>query len=198
MHKVTLPDVPGRTVVSVQGTCVRYLDADGQEAEEPLSTWLDRVPPYKSMFPYGNKVMDEAAECAHLENMRFWRGVVSNHAAPRVMEAEVTVNGVSLSQAQVTALRTALASASGDLRQEQHLNGVRELLDAPPPPRGPQLASPPKFKRVLCRECGARIEYLPEHVERHSGIDYGGGPDGYERVKCPRHGCAGYGYISTW
>jgi len=56
----------------------------------------------------------------------------------------------------------------------------------------------PKPKRVTCRDCEAVIEYLPEEVERYSGRDYSGGPDGYERVKCPRTGCPGYGYVRSW
>lgn len=51
---------------------------------------------------------------------------------------------------------------------------------------------------VTCRACKATIEYLPEEVEERHGTDYGGGPDGYERVKCPRPGCPGYGYIRSW
>ena len=62
----------------------------------------------------------------------------------------------------------------------------------------PQVVSLPLGKQVTCRDCGAVIEYLPEHVERHDGHDYSGGSDGYERVKCPRSGCPGYGYIRTW
>jgi hypothetical protein len=63
----------------------------------------------------------------------------------------------------------------------------------------PKVVSPPKSKRVDCDECGCTIEYLPEHVDTYSGTDMGGGPDGYERVKCPRKGCkTGYGYIKVW
>ncbi len=56
----------------------------------------------------------------------------------------------------------------------------------------------PKEKIVKCEECRAKIGYLPEDVESHHGKDYSGGPDGYERVKCPRSGCPGYGYIERW
>lgn len=61
-----------------------------------------------------------------------------------------------------------------------------------------EIIKPPKKKRVRCRECKAVIEYLPEEIERHDGRDYSGGPDGYERVKCPRPGCSGHGYVSEW
>lgn len=61
-----------------------------------------------------------------------------------------------------------------------------------------EILSPPKKKKVKCRDCRATIGYLPEEVESHHGTDYGGGPDGWERVKCPRPGCPGYGYIREW
>lgn len=56
----------------------------------------------------------------------------------------------------------------------------------------------PKPKRVKCDECSATIEYLPEEVEERHGTDMGGGPDGFKRVKCPRKGCKGHGYIDRW
>lgn len=64
-----------------------------------------------------------------------------------------------------------------------------------------RIVAPPKpkmAKRVRCRACDSRIEYMPEEVERHDGTDISGGPHGYERVKCPRPGCEGHGYIRTW
>ena len=61
-----------------------------------------------------------------------------------------------------------------------------------------KIVKPPKPKRVTCKECKAVMEYLPEEVEERHGTDYGGGPDGWERVKCPRPGCPGYGYIRRW
>jgi hypothetical protein len=56
----------------------------------------------------------------------------------------------------------------------------------------------PELKRVKCRDCKAVIGYLPEEVQSYHGTDYSGGPDGYERVKCPRPGCPGHGYIRCW
>ena len=53
-------------------------------------------------------------------------------------------------------------------------------------------------KQVTCEECSAVIGYLPEEVEGYGGTDYGGGPEGFRRVKCPREGCPGYGYIERW
>lgn len=61
-----------------------------------------------------------------------------------------------------------------------------------------KIVEPPKGKRVECSGCGAIIEYLPEEVEHRDGRDISGGPDGWERVKCPRTGCPGYGYIRRW
>ena len=46
-----------------------------------------------------------------------------------------------------------------------------------------KIVKPPKPLRVKCDECRATIEYLPEEVEEHHGTDYGGGPDGYKRIK---------------
>lgn len=51
---------------------------------------------------------------------------------------------------------------------------------------------------VKCSECKATIIYEPHEVDKYSGRDISGGPDGYERVKCPRRGCEGHGYIKSW
>lgn len=56
----------------------------------------------------------------------------------------------------------------------------------------------PKMASVTCDECRSIFKYLPEEVEEHNGTDYSGGSDGYKRVKCPRPGCPGHGYIETW
>jgi hypothetical protein len=56
----------------------------------------------------------------------------------------------------------------------------------------------PEPEHVKCLSCRATIAYLPEDVEERHGTDYGGGPDGYKRVKCPRAGCPGHGYIARW
>jgi hypothetical protein len=61
-----------------------------------------------------------------------------------------------------------------------------------------KIVEPPRPKRVKCDSCRATIEYLPEEVEERHGIDFSGGPDGWKRVKCPRDGCPGYGYVSRW
>jgi hypothetical protein len=61
-----------------------------------------------------------------------------------------------------------------------------------------RIVEPPKPKHVTCDKCHATIEYLPEEVDRYSGRDISGGADGYERVRCPRPKCPGYGYIRVW
>jgi len=44
-------------------------------------------------------------------------------------------------------------------------------------------------KKVVCKECGATIEYVPNDVETlWSGKDYDGGPDGATGFKCPQCG----------
>lgn len=57
---------------------------------------------------------------------------------------------------------------------------------------------PEKKRRVRCDDCDALIEYEKSEIEERHGTDYGGGPDGWKRVKCPAPGCAGHGYIERW
>lgn len=57
----------------------------------------------------------------------------------------------------------------------------------------PKIVEGPKPKRVTCDRCAAVMEYLPEEVHEHFHSD-----GGYRRVKCPRPGCPGHGYISSW
>ena len=61
-----------------------------------------------------------------------------------------------------------------------------------------KIVKPAKPKRVKCDTCGATMDYMPEEIQAYNGHDYGGGPDGYKRVKCPRPGCKGYGYVERW
>ncbi len=61
-----------------------------------------------------------------------------------------------------------------------------------------KIVSEPQPKRVDCGSCHATIEYLPEEVERHTTRDYTGTSDTEHRVKCPRSGCPGYGYVRSW
>ena len=69
------------------------------------------------------------------------------------------------------------------------------FLDNPRKDTMPRIVSPPEPKHVKCGDCRATIEYMPEEVEERHGTDYGGGPDGWKRIKCPRPGCPGHGYI---
>lgn len=55
---------------------------------------------------------------------------------------------------------------------------------------------PAIVKRVSCRGCGARLEYVPNDVKSYSGTDYGGGPDGMEWVDCPK--CGKRAVIRSW
>lgn len=53
-------------------------------------------------------------------------------------------------------------------------------------------------QQVECDSCRATIEYSPEAVEKRHSFDYGGRLSGWTRVKCPRQGCPGHGYIDRW
>lgn len=50
--------------------------------------------------------------------------------------------------------------------------------------------------RITCRACAAIIQYLPGDVQRYSGTDYGGGPDGREWIVCPN--CTTPVIIRSW
>ncbi len=56
----------------------------------------------------------------------------------------------------------------------------------------------PALFHVICRECGATICYLPEEVKEWEGMWLGRVPYGWRRVKCPRQGCPGHGYVEEW
>jgi DNA-directed RNA polymerase subunit RPC12/RpoP len=51
-------------------------------------------------------------------------------------------------------------------------------------------------KQIVCRKCGARLEYTPLDVKEYSGRDYSGGPDGCTWVDCPN--CGDKAVISSW
>lgn len=51
-------------------------------------------------------------------------------------------------------------------------------------------------KRIVCKNCGAKLEYLPVDVKSRHGTDYGGGPDGAEWVDCPK--CNQPAVIRSW
>ena len=45
---------------------------------------------------------------------------------------------------------------------------------------------PSVVKRIVCRNCGAKLEYVPKDVTRHSYTDYGGGNNVDEYIICPK------------
>jgi hypothetical protein len=51
-------------------------------------------------------------------------------------------------------------------------------------------------KRIICKSCGATLEYVPNDVQIYSGTDRGGGPDGEEWVDCPN--CTKKVTIRSW
>jgi len=55
---------------------------------------------------------------------------------------------------------------------------------------------PSVVKRVVCRSCGATLEYTPNDVQSRHGTDYSGGPDGEEWVDCPK--CNKKAIIRSW
>jgi DNA-directed RNA polymerase subunit RPC12/RpoP len=44
---------------------------------------------------------------------------------------------------------------------------------------------PTVVKQVVCRNCGATLEYVPADVKSHTYSDYGGGIDVTCYIKCP-------------
>jgi hypothetical protein len=55
---------------------------------------------------------------------------------------------------------------------------------------------PQIVKYVSCRNCGVRLEYVPNDVRSYHGTDISGGPDGLEWVDCPK--CSGRAVIRSW
>lgn len=55
---------------------------------------------------------------------------------------------------------------------------------------------PTVVENVICRNCGSKLEYVPNDVKRVDGTDYGGGPDGMTWVDCPN--CNKKAIISSW
>jgi len=46
--------------------------------------------------------------------------------------------------------------------------------------------APEVVKQVICRNCGATLEYVPADVHTYVGRDISGGPDGQEWIDCPK------------
>lgn len=40
-------------------------------------------------------------------------------------------------------------------------------------------------KKVICKNCGVELGYLPIDVEKKTVTDYGGGTDTYSVIHCP-------------
>jgi hypothetical protein len=47
---------------------------------------------------------------------------------------------------------------------------------------------PSVVKKKVCRQCGAKLEYIPLDVKEWSGKDYSGGPAGRKWIVCPKCG----------
>jgi DNA-directed RNA polymerase subunit RPC12/RpoP len=45
---------------------------------------------------------------------------------------------------------------------------------------------PSVVKHIICRNCGAKLEYVPKDVKEHSYSDYGGGSNVDEYITCPQ------------
>lgn len=56
---------------------------------------------------------------------------------------------------------------------------------------------PKVVKTIVCQNCGATIEYVPNDVRTlWSGTDYGGGPDGAMGFNCPK--CSKEVHTKRW
>jgi hypothetical protein len=100
---------------------------------------------------------------------------------------------------KIAAIKAYRAETGAPLRDAKaYIDQIEDELGTGPVRQTPHLGKGPTPKLVNCRDCDAEIRYMPEDIEERHGTDYSGGPDGYKRVKCPRAGCYGYGYIETW
>lgn len=57
-------------------------------------------------------------------------------------------------------------------------------------------ADPSVVKQVVCKSCGATLEYVPNDVKSYSGTDYSGGPDGHTWIDCPN--CTKKVILTSW
>ncbi len=55
---------------------------------------------------------------------------------------------------------------------------------------------PEVVERCFCKNCGATLEYVPKDVQKYSGKDYSGGPDGYTWIVCPN--CNEEVVLTSW
>lgn len=61
----------------------------------------------------------------------------------------------------------------------------------------PKIVRGPQPRLVLCAECRALIEYLPEEVETDHRVTGSGSRYLVRYVKCPRRRCPGEGIVYT-
>jgi len=45
---------------------------------------------------------------------------------------------------------------------------------------------PSVAKQVICKNCGAKLEYVPHDLTSYTASDYGGGRDTYYYFNCPK------------
>ena len=55
---------------------------------------------------------------------------------------------------------------------------------------------PSVVKRIVCRNCGVKLEYTPNDVKTRNGTDYTGGADGDNYIDCPK--CGKRAVINSW
>ncbi len=51
-------------------------------------------------------------------------------------------------------------------------------------------------KRIVCKNCGCTCSYIDADVQKYSGTDMSGGPDGREWITCA--GCNDNIIIRSW
>lgn len=52
------------------------------------------------------------------------------------------------------------------------------------------------YKQITCKNCASILEYVNNEVKRYDGVDYSGGADGKEWIKCPS--CNKQVIIRSW
>ena len=55
---------------------------------------------------------------------------------------------------------------------------------------------PSVIKHVVCRNCGAKLQYVPNDIKRYDGKDYTGGADGRTWIDCPN--CNKEAILTSW
>lgn len=57
---------------------------------------------------------------------------------------------------------------------------------------------PSVVKQVICRNCGATLEYTPNDIKEDYSTDYTGGRDYYRYIPCPPCGHQVHVRSNTW